>query len=213
MLKGRNEHLKAVKEQEMRIVLLNERKSEKMSQLSNLKEEYVKLQQALQDLEAKIKLLSTQRENWISLGGEEFKRLTMEEEISKLEDSGLALLDQQTKNAEERNDAQTFLEGISRTISEIQGEVNLEITKHQEAIVQLDLRLEGIQDILPPEFKDALNKVLKKNLAHGPFTRVDAGSCLFCRYKISRIDESEIDMQKKLRNCPQCGRIFIPYGT
>jgi predicted nucleic acid-binding Zn-ribbon protein len=54
---------------------------------------------------------------------------------------------------------------------------------------------------------------MAKNLAHGPFTRIDQGSCFLCRYKISRVEESEIDMQKALKICPQCSRIFLPYGA
>lgn len=213
LLKTRTGHLNAIKEQEDRVSALNGRKEERMAQLSKLKEDYVRLQQELQDLEARIKLLTKQRENWISLGGDDKKLTEMGSEISKLEDSGLELLDRQGLNSEERNDAQTFIDGISKTIAEIHGEAETEKTSHQKAISQLDQRLDGILEMLPEEFKTALMRALKKNLAHGPFTRIENGSCIFCRYKISRVEESEIDMQKKLKNCPQCGRIFIPYGT
>lgn len=213
LLKARLGHLNAIKEQDDRMNLLRRRKEEQMAQLSNLKEDHVRLQQDLQDLEAKIHLLSKQRENWISLGGDDKKRVSMESDISRLEDEGLSLLDRQGVNAEERAGAQTFIDGITKTISEIEVESQNEVSRHQHEISQLDLRLTSIQEMLPDDFRDALMKVLKKNLAHGPFTRIESGSCLFCRYKISRIDESEIDMQKKLKNCPQCGRIFIPYGT
>lgn len=213
LLKAKTGHLNAIKEQDDRITVLNGRKEERMAQLSTMKSEHIKLQQDLSDLEARIKLLTKQRENWIGLGGEEKKRLEMEGEISKLEDAGLELLDQQSVNSNDRQDAQTFIDGVSKTIAEIQAEADAEKATHTAAISEIDLRLGGILEFLPDEFKEALMRVLKKNLAHGPFTRIDNGSCLFCRYKISRVDESEIEMQKKLKNCPQCGRIFIPYGT
>jgi predicted nucleic acid-binding Zn-ribbon protein len=116
-------------------------------------------------------------------------------------------------NEVERRDTQTFLEGLKKTYDEIASEVVLEVTRHRQEIEQLDLRQSSLLEILPPEYKDLLMRTLKKNPVHGPFTRIESGTCFFCRFKISRVDESEIDMQKKLKTCPQCGRIFIPYGT
>lgn len=209
----RNRLRETIKDQEARITSLKSREESSLAQLSNLKDDYVRLQQELQDLEARLKLLNQQRDRWIDQGGEEGKRKAMEAEISVLEEKGFSLLEELEKNEIERKDARTFLDGLARTMEEIKAEVDEENVRHREAISNIDLRLSGLLDLLSPEFKDALERTLKKNPAHGPFTRIENGSCLFCRYKISRIDESEIDMQKKLKHCPQCGRIFIPYGT
>lgn len=209
----RNRLRETIKDQEARITSLNSREESSLAQLSNLKDDYVRLQQELQDLEARLKLLNQQRDRWIDQGGEEGKRKAMETEISVLEEKGFSLLEELEKNEIERKDARTFLDGLARTMEEIKAEVDEENVRHREAISNIDLRLSGLLDLLSPEFKDALERTLKKNPAHGPFTRIENGSCFFCRYKISRIDESEIDMQKRLKHCPQCGRIFIPYGT
>src|SRR6476660_101679 len=75
---------KAIKDQEERISTLENRRLEKMSQLTNLKSDYVRFQQELQDIEEKMKLLNQQRQRWIDQGGEEKKRLSMEAEISAL---------------------------------------------------------------------------------------------------------------------------------
>ena len=195
------------------MISLENRRDERMSQLSNQKSEYVRFQQELLEIENKMKILNQQKERLINQGVDEAKLNNLIDEIQKHEDQGFELLQHLETNELERNDSQTFIEGIGKTISEIREEAKAEISKNEEAIKQLDLRLEGITEILPQEFKDLLMRTLKKNLAHGPFTRIDNGSCLFCRYKISRVDESEIDMQKKLKVCPQCSRIFIPYGT
>ena len=211
--KARIGHLSAIKEQDDRMLALEKRRDEKLSQLSILKADYVRLQQELLELENKMKILNQQKERWIDQGGDEKKRFTMEEEITRLEEQGFGFLEALDANETERKDAQTFIDGIGKTISEISEESKLEVLKNEDSIKQLDLRLEGILEMLPSEFKDLLMKTRKKNLAHGPFTRIDSGSCFFCRYKISRVEESEIDMQKQLKVCPQCSRIFIPYGT
>jgi predicted nucleic acid-binding Zn-ribbon protein len=146
-------------------------------------------------------------------GGDEKKIQAFTSEIAEQEGRGLEILGELELNEQERNDAKTFLAGIEKTIADIESEVKGEIGKEEEQIKIIDFRLSGLREDLPSDFKQLLEKLLSKNLAHGPFTRIDQGSCLFCRYKISRIDESEIDMQKKLKTCPQCSRIFIPYGT
>ncbi len=209
----RNRLLIATKDQENRMTSLKAREADSLSQLSNLKDQHVQLQQELQDLEDRMKLLNQQRDRWIDQGGDEGKRKVMEIEIVTLEEKGFSLLETLEQNENDRKDARTFLDGLAKTMDEIQSEVEVENAKHREAIANIDMRLAGLLDMLTPEFKNALERTLKKNPAHGPFTRIESGSCFFCRYKISRIDESEIDMQKKLKHCPQCGRIFIPYGT
>lgn len=213
LTKSRLGHLNAIKDQDSRVIALQKRLDESLAQLSNLKADYVRHQQELLELESQMKVLTQQKERWIDQGGPEEKRRSMETEIAKLEDHGLALLELLETNEAERKDSQTFIEGIGKTITEVRAEAKAEITNNEEAIRNLDLRLQGVLDVLPGEFKDLLLKTLKKNLALGPFTRMDNGSCFFCRFKISKNDENEIDLQQKLKVCPQCSRIFIPYGT
>lgn len=211
--RARQGHLSAIKEQEERLASLEKRKSDSLSQLNNLKSDYVRFQQELSDIEEKMKVLGQQRQRWIDQGGDEKKRLSMDEEIAALESKGMDLLQVLDDNETERKDSQTFIEGIKMTIEEIQSEAIVEMDKHKHEISQLDIRQSSLMEMLPAEFKDLLMRVLKKNLVHGPFTRIENGNCIFCRFKISKVDESEIDMQQKLKTCPQCGRIFIPYGT
>lgn len=213
LLRAKTTEEAAIKEQETRVLALEKRRDDSLAQLSNLKEEYVRLQQKLQDIEEKIRLLQQQRQRWIDQGGDDKKRLSMDQDLGLSEETGLEVLQALETNENERKDLQTFLSGLGKTLDEIRGEAHAEIEKHQSSINQLITRLDSLLEILPVEFKELLLKTLKKNLAHGPFTRIENGSCFFCRYKISRMDESEIDMQKKLKTCPQCSRIFIPYGT
>lgn len=213
VLRSRLERLNSIKEQELRLQTLEAKKTERMAQLGELKSEFVSLQGELKTLEEKIHTLAIQRERWMEQGGDDARREKMESEISSLEDKGLEILGKIESQTEVIKDAQTFIDGVGKTIQEISEEARFEITKDQDAIRVIDHRLESLLSLLPDDFRGTLERVQKKNLAHGPFTRIENGSCLFCRYKISRMEESEIDMQKSLRTCPQCSRIFIPYGT
>ena len=211
--KMRINHLKAIKGQEDRLQLLNVKRQEQLEALEFLKTELHSLQQAYFETEKKLKICEEQVSRLKDLGGDSAKIVHFQKDATNLEDDLFTILEKIESNQESFKDKKTFLAGIDNTIQEIKSEVEAEIKEHSKSIEQLELRLKLIKDELPYDFKDALERTLKKNLALGPFTRVDQGSCYFCRYKISRIDESEIDMQKALKFCPQCSRIFLPYGS
>jgi predicted nucleic acid-binding Zn-ribbon protein len=211
--KMRISHLKAIKDQEDRLKHLNVKRQEQQKVQEILKAELHSLQQAYFETEKKLKICEEQASRLKDLGGDSDKIDRYQKDAATLEDDLFAILEKIESHQESIQEKKTFLAGIENTIQEIKSEVEAEIKEHSKAIEQLELRLKLIKDELPSDFKDALERTLKKNLALGPFTRVDQGSCYFCRYKISRIDESEIDMQRALKFCPQCSRLFLPYGS
>lgn len=202
-----------MKEQEDRVSKLDERRQEALLQTAKLRHDLVSLQGEVAELDKKINIASEQKQRLLDIGGDEKKIETFGNEISVLEEKGLEFLSQIETIESELLDQKQFLAGIEKTIKEIGDEARVEIDQHLAEIKNLQLRISSLMEEIPAEFKRILEKVSSKNLAHGPFTRVENGSCYFCRYKISRIDESEIDMQKNLKTCPQCGRIFLPYGS
>lgn len=211
--KSRMRHLASQQEQRERINKLSLQRNQREEELAKLKSDYLERQGLLAEKESQIKLLSEQRQRLLDYGGDENKVTELSDKINQLETDGFSLLEELESNEQEREDTRTFIEGITRTIGEIQKEVDEVVASAQQEIERLDLRLQLLHDELPADFKDRLSRALSKNLMHGPFTRIDQGSCYLCRFKISRIEESEIDIHKQLKNCPQCGRIFIPFGT
>ncbi len=211
--KMRISHLKAIKDQEDRLQHLNVKRQEQQKVQEILKTELHSLQQAYFETEKKLKICEEQASRLKDLGGDSDKIDRYQKDAATLEDDLFAILEKIESQQVSMQDNKTFLSGIENTIQEIKSEVEAEIKEHSKQIEQLELRLKLLKEDLPPDFKDALERTLKKNLALGPFTRVDQGSCYFCRYKISRIDESEIDMQRALKFCTQCSRLFLPYGS
>lgn len=203
-------HLKAIAEQDDRVHKLNQRLEESNLQTAKLKQELFTLQHELHEIEQKLKLFQKQRQNLMDIGesGERFIAL-----IDEAEGKGLKLLDRIETIEAEQQELKNFEAGLRKTIEEIAREANEVKTKEMQEIKNIDFRLNALEEELPQNFRDILKKLQGKNLAHGPFTRIESGSCYFCRYKISRIDESEIDMQQQLKQCPQCSRIFLPYGS
>lgn len=213
LTKMRINHLKAIKEQEERLEKLNVKRQEQLDSSNSLKSELLSLQQDYFETEKKLKSAEEQAQRLKDIGGDETKIAAYLNEAAELENALFVKLDTTDEIHRQLEDIKTFLAGLEKTIHEISAEVGSEIETHKAEITQLDLRLSLTLDELPVDFKTTLEKTLKKNLAIGPFTRIENGSCFFCRYKISRIDESEIDMQKALKVCPQCSRIFLPYGS
>ena len=211
--KMRISHLKLIEEQQERISKLNDRLQEGNVQTLILKQELIQTNDKLAETERRLKLASTQRQHLMDLGGDELKIQQFQREIEQFENDGLELLEQVESIETQIGDNKTFLSGVEKTISEISLEAQPEIEKSQQELKNIDLRISLLEEELPPDFRSILIKITNKKLAHGPFTRIEQGSCYFCRYKISRMEESEIDMQKSLKTCPQCQRIFLPYGS
>lgn len=209
----RNRHLKTKGEQVDRVSKLNDRRQEGVLQTAKLKQELVSVNQEMAEVEAKIKTASEQKQRLTDIGSDENKIKNFTSEIAHLEDKGFEYLNRVEELEKELHETKTFLTGLEKTIEEIKGETSEEIKKIDAELSNIDLRITLLKDELPQDFKTLLEKTLAKNLAQGSFTRVEQGSCYFCRFKISRIEESEIDMQKGLKICPQCSRIFLPYGS
>jgi predicted nucleic acid-binding Zn-ribbon protein len=213
LTKMKNGHLKAKAEQEERIKKLSDRKDESLLQTAKLKQSLISINSEMADVEKKLKTSSEQKQRVMDIGGDEKKIVGYNSEIESLEEKGFELLGKLEETENELADTKTFLSGLEKTMKEIEDEGQSEIFKINNELNNICLRVNLLLEELPSNFKDLLVKTTAKKLAHGPFTRVDQGSCYFCRYKLSRLDESEIDMQKNLKTCNQCGRIFLPYGS
>lgn len=202
-----------IQDQQNRLNQLLLRKNQSLLELEELLQKSRELNQLLFETEKKLKSIEEQKSRLIDTGASEEKIKDYGREAQLLEEKGLETLTEIEANDQQIQDLKGFLTGLEKTSNEIKQEVEGEVANLIQKIRNLDLRLESIESELPPEFKALLVKTLAKKLALGPFTRIDQGSCYFCRYKISRVEESEIDMQKALKTCPQCSRIFLPYGA
>lgn len=211
--KMKNTHLKAIKEHSERLDKLNIRRQDQLSEVSELKTELLSVQQAYFETEKKLNTAEEQAQRLRDVGGDEAKIVKFVSEAQEHEAKLFEMLERTEAIQASLEEKKTFLSGLEKTFAEIEGEVKAETETEEKAIEQATMRMKLIEEELPADFRTTLERTLKKNLAVGPFTRIDQGTCFFCRYKISRTEESEIDMQKNLKTCPQCTRIFLPFGT
>lgn len=211
--KMKNTHLKAIKEQSERLDKLNVRRQNQLSEVSDLKSELLSVQQSYFETEKKLNTAEEQAQRLRDVGGDDSKIAKFVSEAQEHEGKLFEMLERTEAIQTSLEEAKTFLSGLEKTFLEIEAEVKSEILVEENALEQATMRMKLIEEELPSDFRNTLERTLKKNLAVGPFTRIDQGTCFFCRYKISRTEESEIDMQKNLKTCPQCTRIFLPFGT
>lgn len=207
------QHQKNIQDQNERLKILNTKKEFTLNAIEDSKKKNSILDQEYFDLEKKMNTCELQVKRIQDIGGDTEKILSFKTEAEKIENILLEHLSQIEEIKKTIKEDKFFLQGLEKTIQEISLEVEDELKKEHGSIDQLNLRLSLIEDCLPEDFRQTLLLTMKKNLSIGPFTRVENGSCFFCRYKISRLDESEIDMQQKLKICVQCSRIFLPYGS
>lgn len=211
--KMKNTCIKVISEQDERLKSLNTRRQEHLQQLEELKSAYLSLQQDFHDKEKQLKTSEQQASRLKDIGGDEQKIKSFTDEAARLEDELFGLMEKSEARQSEMADAKTFLQGLEKTLEDIRLEVDGVINEQRIEIARLETRLQLLEAELPDDFKSLLERTKKKNLAMGIFTKNESGSCYFCRFKISKNDESEIDMLKQLKTCPQCSRIFLPYGA
>lgn len=211
--KMRINHLKQMKDQENRLILLNEKRLNHLNLISELEINHLQAQQNLSRAEENLLNAEKQILRLNETHASSEKLDLYQKERDQFENLAFEIMEQIDHIQKEITEAKTFIFGLDKTINEISSEVETEKNSLQRDIAHWDLRIQSLQDELPPDFKSILTKTLAKKLPLGPFTRIESGSCFFCRFKISKIDESEIDMQQKIKTCPQCDRIFLPYGS
>lgn len=203
--------LKSKSDQEDRLSKLKSRLEESLMQTATLKQELISTTNELADVEKLLKTATEQKQRLIDIGGDEKKIENFSQDVMKYEEKGLEFLSRLDELEGEIEDQKTFRSGLEKTVQEIESEALPEIEKINQELKNIDMRVELLEGELPQDFKNIYQRVVAKKLALSPFTRTDQGNCFVCRFKISKLDESEIDTQRILKTCPQCGRIFLPY--
>lgn len=200
-------------EQENRLSTLNDKRQTNVLQTEKLQHDAHFLQQELFEIDKKMAESETQKQRVIDTGGNSEKIAAFDLKIQELESLYFEKLTNQEQLDQDKADLKLFLSGLMKTILEIKIEVDEEILKEKTSVEQLDLRLRLLLEELPPEYKNILDKTITRKLALGNFTRIDKAACYFCKSNLSRMEESEIDIQQLLKTCKMCHRIFLPYGS
>ncbi len=132
---------------------------------------------------------------------------------TKLEEEGLKLLSEQEEISQLISEDQVFIKGFTQTVQELESEILAEIQSSEAVIAQNLKRADSVYATLPTEWHAQYQRILAKKPAHGVFSRIENLKCQFCRYTISKVLESEVDVGLQLKGCPGCGRLLLPYKT
>lgn len=165
------------------------------------------------DNESQLTVLQEQISRLILQGVTEDKIKEYQEKIANLEDQSFSFLEVIETLESELKETMEFEAGARKTLQEIETEVEQIVQIKNQELKALRSHQQDLLSQLPKYISNLLLKLIKKKLTHGPFTKIATGSCMVCRFKISKLDEAEIDVHKNLKQCPQCERIFLPYGV
>lgn len=193
LLKQASEEARRVEDELNRLKKLDVIKAEREGQLKTAREALRESQHQLAEVDRKLGQ---------HLGAEAKERL---------EQQGLDLLIREQELDQVIDEHQTFLGGFAQTLKEIQAEVSAAVAEARTRQESSLLRARLLEEALPEDWRRAYQKALARKPAHGPFSRIENGHCLFCRGAISRIFESEVEAQLLLKACPSCGRLFLPH--
>lgn len=218
-LKNRQQvHLKNIGSQELRLTRLQEEREESQAQLTPLRQELSALEQKIQDYEGRLKKreaeMTRARENLMQA-----KTLTEMQNLEKaikdaeidtnnLSDDILTFLQTFEEKNKEQERLQNFLTGLSKTIPQIEQEVQSAIMIEKKEIQNYQTRIEALFDDVPSAKEIVLNCWKKNKKA---VVSVDDQDTCECGIKVGRNMASQIEKARELFTCASCGRIFIPY--
>lgn len=206
--------------EEKRITFIQSNRASRQQELDKLIEDVTSAKTSMQLVENDIAtnqlILDKDRIHMSSVtSNEQLKSLEtsikhVEENLEDLENKGLELLEEIELNEAEIADCESFLKGSSETLEEITEEVNQFKNSHQKQIDVLEIRIQNLTSELPTLFRDKIIRTLEKNINISSFTRIQNGSCEFCKYTLSALDISNIEDKLLLKSCQSCDRLFIP---
>lgn len=182
-------------------------------------QEKERLSRRKSELEDRVKLLNSRDSQFRQFNhqiAELDRRLAQHlspEAKSKLEEEGLKLLSDQEEISQLIAEDQVFIKGFTRTVQELETEIQALIQSNEALIAQNLTRAEQVYETLPSEWPAQYQRIFAKKPAHGVFSRIENLKCQFCRYTISKVLESEVDVGLQLKGCPGCGRLLLPYKT
>ncbi len=216
----RNESLAQEKSRITKIQAMRERsqvdRDHYKSRLINIKETLAKMEQETDKLSNSIDkannaLLTAKNEKELQLAQKQKDKNTLE--LNKSDNMAFELMEEVEKLDQEISDCNQFLSGSEKTVKEISKEVednNLPVIKEIEVYKG---RIFLLQESLPSDVIDKLNRTIKKELTHGPLTKIESNSCFICRFKLTKVDQDQIEQHLKFKSCSSCQRIFIPNSS
>lgn len=205
--------LREIDQENARIDKINSLIESHLTRRKEIKANIVNKNSLILDNESQLKILSEQTTRLIEQGSSEEKIAEFQKKISDLEEESFSYLEEIDALENELQETVGFENGARKTLQEIETEVKQLVQTKDQELELLKSHKNEILEKLPENIRNTLIKLSQKNLSHGPFTKIEAGSCMMCRFKISKIDENEIDVHKLFKQCPQCSRIFLPYGV
>lgn len=135
------------------------------------------------------------------------------ENLATVEEVAFGIMEEVDLLEQTISDKKSFLAGSEKSLEEIKKEVETNNTPTLKEVEITKERISLLNQGMEPATVSRLEKLLVKNLKHGPLTKIEESACYICGYTVNATDRDQIEKKLMLKSCGSCSRIFIPNTT
>ncbi len=218
-MKTQNQNdLAAIATEEKRISDLELLREKRRQNIAALDEEVkamklIEKQLEVESLEAKHKRTKEQLDTLNSekdIKAMEHQLEVMGAELSQKEETYFSLLERSEAIAEEKKEAEEFLQGSANTIEDIKKEVEIERQKFNKQIENRNLRILSLEEQCLPALLKFYKEIEKKFAGKKAVAYLIDKKCSACFVQVDSMFKTALEEGRAMETCPNCGRFLIP---
>lgn len=171
------------------------------------------LQLQVETLEAKQTRTKEQLETLVNekeIKAMEHQLEVMSTELKEKEEHYFTLLERSEAIAEEKKEAEEFLEGSLKTLEEIRADVEREKQKYQLQIDNRNLRIASLEEEVAPAVLKFYQETEKKFVGKKAVAYLIDKKCSACFIQVDSLFKAALEEGRSIEVCPNCGRFLIP---
>ena len=203
-----NKRISDLEERRKKTLLLNENLAQEEKSLK-----LTESQNHIEDMQLRFKKLTSQ----LSLAVTSIQQIAFENQIKlvkdEIEKAELAYFEKLEKSEEclaliqENND---FLKGSITTLEDIKKEVQLNISKEEKLINNLNKRINSLLEQCHPALTSLYLDLEKRMSPKSAISFLIDRKCSACHMQADSVLASSLDAGRSLETCPSCSRLLIP---
>lgn len=189
----------------------------KKNQSESLTIQNIQIQEKIHLLEQNLDKICQQIENskTIDSNVKSYERIeqnlqSLKNQESKIEDDLLELIDQQEQKQLEITEIQQFLMGSTKTLNDIEKEIQEDILNENKQINSYQQRVDSLLEQLPHNWVTKYNHLQKKLKHIELISFIKNNLCSKCHLRIAPQEQNELEISNDLTLCSMCSRILIP---
>lgn len=210
--RANNEELKRIEFLKKQKLKKEEEKAQLQDEISEAKETVSSHEKIIFNIEKKLEQNKANLNAVTSQKQEEALKTSIdkqEHEYNDLQDQTLAILESIEDKEIKLNEASDFINGLIKTIAEIQNEVDEANEESQSKILDLENQINGLLKEVPPEAAN-LYELASKKRPHDACAFLIGQSCSSCKFTYAAGEVATFNKGVELIQCKGCQRLLLP---